>query len=208
MWLLIIMDLTHLTQSILNQIPAALMPTPQEGELIRQYKSFFNKHENELINGFYDLVFQDETTINKLNLSERKQREQTLRQWYQVTTNGCFDNDYWQWQAFIGIVHVKHDIPNPTLISMWGWIISFLQEKLFQELPNDEALKIMRILQKIQVVVTSLVVEGFTKTQRQAISNASGIKDSILKRFIYIEIDNLLLQGLETIQKKVIRKIA
>ena len=195
------MELTELSQKILKKLPAAIIPNAADSQLIKQHKAFFAKHENDLVSGFYDVVFGDSNVKNYLSADERQQREQTLRQWYQVTTLGNFDEQYWNWQAFVGVVHVKHGIPNSAMLGMWGWMLSFLQEKAFAELPMDEAMGIMSVMHKLQAVVSSLVVEGFILTEREAIKRASGLNEAILGRFIHIEIDRLLKQGRGALQQ-------
>ena len=130
-------------------------------------------------------------------------RENTWRQWYQVTTGGHFDAHYWAWQALIGIVHVKHNIPNPAMLGMWAWMINYIQTRLLEELPPAEALAVIQVFQKLQATVCSLIVESFIMTQQEAISRASGLNKAILGRFIHIEIDTLLSQGRAILQEKV-----
>lgn len=194
------MDLSTMTQVIMAKIPVAMTPTAADGALISQYKQFFKKHEDTIVRGFYDIVYSDPHTNANLDAAARPTRENTLRQWYQITTSGHFDQHYWTWQALIGIVHVKHDIPNPSMLGMWAWMMSFLQTRLLEELPADEALDISRVLQKLQATACSLIVESFILTQQEAITRASGLTPAILKRFIHIEIDNLLKQGRAVMQ--------
>ena len=194
------MELSELSASILEKMPATVIPTVDDGRLIQKHRAFFIKHEAALIQGFYDVVFADAKVSTYLSVEERRQREQTLRQWYQVTIGGHFDVAYWNWQTFVGVVHVKHGIPNSAMLGMWGWMLSFLQEKLFAELPIDDAVAVMAVLHKLQAVVASLVVEGFMLTEREAIKRASGLNNAILMRFIHIEIDRLLKQGRTALQ--------
>lgn len=77
-------------------------------------------------------------------------------------------------KRLLGVVHVKHGIPNSAMLGMWGWMLSFLQEHLFAELPSNEAVAVMKVFHKLQAVVASLVVEGFILTEREAIKRASG----------------------------------
>lgn len=194
------MNLDELTSHILEKIPQIMFPTLEDEQLIRSHRSFFEKHEAELIKGFYDTLYRESATRAKLKLEDRKQRENSLRQWYRVTIGGNFDRDYWNWQTFVGMVHVKHEIPNSAFLSMWGWMITFLSEHIFHELPSDEAQALLSVLQKLQVVVTSLIVESFIITEREAIKRSSGLKEALLARFVYLEIDQLLKQGVEIIQ--------
>lgn len=196
------MNLTQMTQTILQKIPQSMIPTPEEGVLIASYKSFFQQHENSLIAEFYNLLYTDPSTQSVIGEpSLRSQRENTLRQWYQVTVSGNFDLDYWAWQTLIGIVHVKHKIPNASVLSMWSWMINFLQTRLLTELPTEQALPVISVLQKLNATVSSLIVESFLITQQEAITRASGLNERILGRFINTEIDALLQQGREIHQR-------
>lgn len=202
------MDLTSMTSHILQQIPVTLIPTLSDGDQVRQYKHFFRKHEDSVIQGFYDLVYTDPATQQYLNPKDRPMRENTLRQWYQVTTSGYFDDHYWAWQALVGIVHVKHNIPNPAMLGMWSWMINFIQAQLLEELPVDQALPLIQVFQKLQATVCSLIVESYIMTQQEAINRASGLNQKILGRFVHIEIDRLLSQGRAILQAKVQQAMA
>lgn len=194
------MNLMQMTQTILQKIPRPMIPTLEDGDLIRGQSAFFQKHEAVLINEFYNLLYNDPSTQLTLgDPSLRKQRERTLHQWYQVTTSGSFDADYWAWQTLVGVVHVKHKITNASMLSMWSWMVSFLQTRLLHELPTEQALPLINILHKLHATVCSLIVESFLITQQEAITRASGLNERILSRFINIEIDLLLKQGRETL---------
>jgi hypothetical protein len=202
------MQLAELTNSILSKVPQSLIPNDQDAALIQANKAFFVKYENELVTGFYNAIFGDENLKTFVPNEQRKEREQTLHQWYRVTTSGRFDTAYWQWQAFIGVVHVKHKIPNAAMIGMWGWILNFVQEKAFTDLAMTDVQALMAVMHKLQVVVSSLVVESFIITEREAIKSASGLNNAILDRFIYIEIDRLLKEGREILQQSLIQQAA
>ncbi len=191
------MNLSNTTKEIFKSIPEAIIPNSQDEELIRQHKTLLASYENELVTGFYDTVYGDNNLKDHLTPAERKMREQTLRQWYQITIAGNFDQYYWNWQVFVGIVHVKHHIPNAAMLSMWGWMMSFFQRNLLNDLDTTEAIKVLGVLQKLQAVVTSLTVESFIMTRREAIYLASGLNDKILCRLIGVEINKLLQEGRE-----------
>ncbi|MCK5813263.1 MAG: Globin domain-containing protein [Cocleimonas sp.] len=189
------MNLSETTAEIFKSIPEAIVPNAQDAALIYKHKKLFISYENALITGFYDTVYGDDNLKDRLTPEQRKMREQTMRQWYQITTNGNFDQHYWNWQVFVGIVHVKHDIPNAAMLGMWGWMMSFFQRNLLKDLDIEEAIEILAILQKLQAVVSSLTVESFIMTRKEAIRLASGLNDNILGRLVGVEIDKLLTQG-------------
>lgn len=202
------MQLTELTRIILDKMPTALFPDEQDVRLIQHYRLLLANYEAPLVEGFYDTLFADANTRDYLSPEQRKQREQTLRHWYRVTIHGGFDVAYWQWQAFVGVVHVKHGISNAAMLGMWGWIINFLQERLLADLPLEEASALLHVLHKLQVVVSSLVVESYILTEREAIKAASGLNSKILGRFIHIEIDRLLQEGRLVLQQQSLQQAA
>ncbi len=191
------MNLSNTTREIFKSIPDAVIPNAQDIEIIRKHKALLASYETALVTGFYDTVYGDDNIKNHLTLAERKNREQTLQQWYQITIAGNFDQHYWNWQVLVGIVHVKHDIPNAAMLSMWGWMMSFFQKNLLQDLETSEAIKVLTVIQKIQAVVSSLTVESFIMTRKEAIRLASGLNDNILSRLVNVEINKLLTQGRE-----------
>ncbi len=191
------MNLSDTTKEIFKSIPEAIIPNSQDEKIIQQHKTLLASYENEIVTGFYDTVYGDENLKDHLTVAERKMREQTLRDWYQVTITGNFDEHYWNWQVFVGVVHVKHRIPNAVMLSMWGWMMSFFQRNLLNDLETEEAIKVLAVLQKLQAVVTSLSVESFMMTRRKAIYLASGLHEKILSRLVNVEINKLLQQGRE-----------
>ena len=189
------MNLSATTTEIFKSIPEAIVPNAQDAALIYKHNKLFVSYENALITGFYDTVYGDDNLKDHLTPEERKMREQTMRQWYQITTAGNFDQHYWDWQVFVGIVHVKHSIPNAAMLGMWGWMMSFFQRNLLNDLEIEEAIQVLAVLQKLQAVVSSLTVESFIMTRREAIRLASGLNENILCRLVSVEIDKLLTEG-------------
>lgn len=85
------MNLSATTTEIFKSIPEAIVPNAQDAALIYKHNKLFVSYENALITGFYDTVYGDDNLKDHLTPEERKMREQTMRQWYQVTTAGNFD---------------------------------------------------------------------------------------------------------------------
>lgn len=74
-------------------------------------------------------------------------------------------------------------------------MISFFQRNLLNDLEIEEAIQVLAVLQKLQAVVSSLTVESFIMTRREAIRLASGLNENILCRLVSVEIDKLLTEG-------------
>jgi len=191
------MNLSNITETVFQSIPHAIMPTEQDTKLLKKHKKLLLSYGSALAKGFYDVVYGDENLQKTLSPDARKQREQSLHEWYQISITCDFDQHYWNWQVFVGVVHVKHNVSNSSVLAMWAWIITTMQQNLLRDLETSEALKVLSVFQKLQAVVTSLVVEGYISTQKEGIHLASGLNNNILTRLIGVEIDQLIMQGRE-----------
>jgi len=172
-----------------------MRPSAAEGEKLRQYQAFFQQHESAIIKGFYDLIYAQADAHVHLSEMPREQREMILQEWYRITMQAQFDEAYWNWQALMGIIRVKHNVPNSAVLSMWSWIISYLQEHLLAELPQQEAQEVIHILHKLHATVCGLIIESFIFARQEAISRASGLNENILNRLVNTEIDALIQQS-------------
>ena len=85
-------------------------------------------------------------------------REQTLRAWFQRTIGGPFDDGYWEWQNFVGLVHVKRGANNAMLADMWGWPMNYLGKRAMQELESQEALRLIKAVHLYLALIKTLGV--------------------------------------------------
>ncbi|MCK5897009.1 MAG: Globin domain-containing protein [Cocleimonas sp.] len=189
------MNLSDTTTQIFKLIPEAILPNAKDEEVIMKHNALLISYENDLVTGFLDIAYNTSNLSDRLSSEDRKTREQTLRQWYRLTMAGSFDEHYWNWQVLAGIEHVQGDIPNAVMLTMRGWVMSFFQQKLLHDLEQEEAIKVLNVLQKVQSVGSSLTVASFVMTRKEALRLASGLNDAILSRLISIEINKLLKDG-------------
>jgi hypothetical protein len=185
------MNLSDITETVFQSIPHTIIPTEQDTKLLRKHKKLLLSYGNDLAKGLY----HDDNLQEKTSPEVRKQREQRLHKWYQISITCDFDQHYWNWQVFVGVEHVKHNVSNASVLTMWVWIMTSMQQNLLRDLETSEALKVLSVFQKLQAVVTSLVVEGNISTQKEGIYLASGLNNNILTRLVGIEINQLIMQG-------------
>ena len=185
------MNLSEITKTVFQSIPYAVIPTEQDTKLLRKHKKLLLSYGKDLVKGLY----KDDNVQETLSSEVRKQREQRLHEWYQISITCDFDQHYWNWQVFIGIEHVKYNVSNASVLTMWVWIMTSMQQNLLRDLETSEALKVLSVFQKLQAVVTSLVMEGNISTQKEGIYLASGLNNNILTRLVRIEINQLVMKG-------------
>ncbi|MGF1642547.1 MAG: protoglobin domain-containing protein [Thiotrichales bacterium] len=182
----------HLTAEILDQIPDSVRFNQEDAEVLIRNKAILLTWEDGLVQGFYDHLFQHPTTRLVFNDDERPQREQTLRDWYQRTLSGPFDLRYWQWQTYVGLVHIKRRVNNAMVAGMWGWIQTYLGKRALESFPADEALKLIKAVHALQAVVLALIAESYQRNMFTAVDKAAGLNEILLYRLVSLEIDDML----------------
>lgn len=183
---------TELTEQILDQIPISVRFSDEDAATLLAHKELLLTLEDELVKGFYDHLYAHETTRKVFTDDEREAREKNLRDWYQRTLSGPFDQNYWEWQTFVGLVHIKRNVNNAMVSGMWGWIQSFLGQKALEVLPADEALKVIKAVNGLQAAVMALISESYHRNMFAAVEKASGLNEALLYRLVGIEIDEML----------------
>lgn len=184
--------MNEITRQILDQIPSNVKFSDEDAEVLIRNKDKLLEWEGELIQGFYDSLFNHNTTRAVFTDDERPAREQTLRDWYRRTLNGPFDDSYWEWQTYVGLIHIKRKVNNAMVAGMWGWVATFLGTKALEAFPPDEALKLIKAIHALQANVTALIVEGYLKNMFVAIDKAAGLNEALLGRLVATEIDDML----------------
>ncbi|MCK5809756.1 MAG: Globin domain-containing protein, partial [Cocleimonas sp.] len=144
------MNLSDITETVFQSIPHTIIPTEQDTKLLRKHKKLLLSYGNDLAKG----VYHDDNLQETLSPEVRKQREQSLHEWYQISITCDFDQHYWNWQVFVGVEHVKHNVSNASVLTMWVWIMTSMQQNLLRDLETSEALKVLSVFQKLQAVVT------------------------------------------------------
>lgn len=187
--------LKEVTQQILDQLPAETKLTSEDIEVIKRNKDFLFSKTDMIVTDFYDTVFGNEKTKAIFHEGERPTREKSLKMWFVKTVEGNFDLEYWSWQAFVGILHVKRKVKNNMMIAMMGRITDILTTEAIQNLPTDEVLKLKSAWSKFSATVLALIGEAYHIFYMKAVSNVTGMKQVLLENTVKVEVDNLINQN-------------
>ncbi len=181
-----------MTNEIIEQIPECVRFNDEDAQALLRNKDVLLALEDGLVEGFYNAVYSYSVTRAVFTDDERAAREQTLREWYRRTLNGPFDDAYWKWQTFVGLVHIKRKVNNAMVSGMWGWILTYLSENALEHLDKTEAKAVIKALHGLQAAVMALISESYLRNMFIAVDKASGIKEALLMRLVNIEIDGML----------------
>ncbi len=182
----------NMTQNIFDQMPDSTRFNEQDAHVIHSYHDLLSTLEDDLVTGFYDLLYNTPATQKILAQDERSHREQTLRHWWQKTITSDFDASYWEWQTFVGLVHIKQKVSNPMMIAMWGWILATLRQSLKPQLPAEQLDNLMLAFEKLAFTIQALIVESFLQNYVKAIEKATGFNNALIDRMVSLQIDEMI----------------
>jgi hypothetical protein len=105
---------------------------PEDHQVLLKHKDRLLALTDELVKAFYDTLFATPNTRKVFHEGERPEREKTLRDWWKRTIEGSVDEDYWVWQAYVGLIHVKREVTNPMMVGQ-----AFLIENVVRRHVNE-----------------------------------------------------------------------
>lgn len=186
--------LKKVTEEILAQLPKETKMNSHDIDVIKKNKDFIIGKSDAIIKDFYDTLYSNATTAAVFYEGERPTREKSLKEWFIKTVTGDFSIDYWQWQAFVGILHVKRKVTNNMMIVMMGRVSDIISTEAIKELSPKDAIDLKNAWSKFSATVLSLIGESYHIFYMQAVSNTTGLSDALLKNTVKVEIDNLVDQ--------------
>lgn len=184
--------LQSVTLQILEQLPEETRLTNLDIKVIKDHKGFIFDKVDAVVKDFYDTVFANAATAAVFHEGERPAREQSMKEWIVKTVEGDFDIDYWKWQTFVGILHVKRKVKNNMMIAMMGRISDLISTAAIEELPPQDAIALKTAWSKLASTVLALIAESYHIFYKKAITDTSGLSDKLLENTVAIEIDNLI----------------
>jgi hypothetical protein len=190
-------NIQQITAKIMADMPSQTRFGTDDALCIAKHRDLLLQLEDTITQGFYDVLYSHPQTYEILKNDDRKNRENVLRTWWGKTLNGRFDDQYWEWQVIVGLVHIKHKVSNPMLISMWGWLLNTLNNELQAKLPDDEQSKVMHAFGRLAATIQALTAESVLVNNMKAITDATGFNTNLLNRLVVMQIDGMIKQSKE-----------
>lgn len=184
--------LEKVTQQILDELPKETKITSSDIEVIKKNKDFLFSKAEYIVKDFYDTLFGNAKTAAVFNEGERPIREKSLTDWLVKTVTGDFDLDYWQWQTYVGILHVKRKVTNNMMIVMMGRVSDIISTEAIKELDAQDAIDLKHAWSKFSGTVLALIGESYNYFYMQSVSNTTGLSTGLLENSVRVEIDNLV----------------
>jgi gamma-glutamyl:cysteine ligase YbdK (ATP-grasp superfamily) len=175
-----------------------------DSELLARFKDILLALKDEVVQGFYDVIVANPHLVSLIGGSAaRAEREKTLRHFWQRTFNGPHDEQFWAWQALVGVVHIKVGVKNPMMLGMWQWLVSALREQLSVERVGDaQTLRdLLRSVDRLALTAQALTAESYLMNYLETVVRLTGFKPALLQRMFDMEIDSVLTEARKQLGK-------
>jgi hypothetical protein len=187
--------LTKITKDILSQIPDNIKLTKYDLDILKASKDFVMERLDLITTNFYDTLYKFEKTKVVFHDGERPIREKSFKHWVDETLTRDLDEDYWKWQTFVGLIHIKRGIKNDIFITMLNYVTEMLTEEVIMNIPKEQAVQIIKAWLKLTATVSSLITEGYRLFYHKAVENVTGFSQTLLDNTVKVEIDNLVSEN-------------
>jgi len=97
---------------------------------------------------------------------------------------GPFDEEYWAWQAYVGLAHIRRGVTNAMMLGHVGLVSRFLAEKA--EALGDPRLK--EALMRLMTTVGALVAQGYNEVYLEAAREMTGQSRALLERSVEVAV--------------------
>lgn len=176
----------------LEQIPPSMRFGPQDAVVFERYREVMYPWRNEAAKAFYDTLFNFTTTAQVFRPGERSMREESLMVWWDRTIRGPFDQDYWDWMLKVSLVHLRRQVRNPMMQSMWHFLIGFVQAKALAELSPTQVTELMASWHRLGATCTALISEGYLESYLNALAVQTGLERNLMDKLAQQGILDLL----------------
>ena len=177
--------LKEIARQAMEEIALEARFRPEDHQVLLKHKDKLLALTDELVKAFYDALFATPSTRKVFHEGERPAREKTLVDWWQKTVEGPVDEEYWAWQAYVGLIHVKRVVTNPMMMGQ-----AFMIEDLVRTHLDDP--EVAGAIRRLMATVAAIIAYGYEKAQLLSIEETTGISQELIKTNVRVGVEKLL----------------
>jgi hypothetical protein len=179
---------------ILNNLIALTGFTDQDPQTLRAVADKTAVWQEEMTQVFYDTLYGYKATAAVFREGERPDRENTLRNWYQIVTEGNIDANFWRWQWFVGLIHIPRGITNPFMLGMMSRVQQLFRAKCLETFDAEQAETVFGAFKRITDIIAGLIAEGYFQSYVQAMERMSGQSRMLIDRMVNLEVEEMVAE--------------
>ena len=158
---------------------------PEDHQVLLKHKDKLLALTDDLVKTFYDSLFATPSTRKVFHEGERPEREKTLREWWRRTIEGPIDEDYWAWQAYVGLLHVKREVINPVMMAQ-----AFLVKNVVRRNVNEP--EVLEVMNRLLGTVAAIIAYGYEKVHLLSVEETTGIGEDLFRTNVRLGVEKLL----------------
>lgn len=177
--------LKEIARQAMEEIAQEARFRPEDHQVLLKHKDKLLAITDDLIKTFYDSLFATPSTRKVFHEGERPEREKTLRDWWKRTIEGPVDEDYWAWQAYVGLLHVKRAVTNPMMLAQ-----AFLIKNVVRRNVNEP--EVLEAMNRLLGTVAAIIAYSYEKVQLLSIEETTGIGQDLVRTNVRLGVEKLL----------------
>ncbi len=177
----------ELSKQVLAQLPPEDRLSEEDGRIIQANADRLISLSDDLVQVFYESLYGHPETRAIFREGERPMREETLRDWWERSVRGPFDEGYWAWQAYVGLLHVKRKVKNPMMLGHAALVTRVTSSRLTA--PEDQPLR--EAISRLMATVSGMIAYGYEKVYVEAIGEVTGQEGTLLDRTVEVAVQSI-----------------
>jgi len=180
-------------EQVLAQLIHLTGLTENDFVILKKSASKTQKWVDDFTLAFYDILFAYKPTAEVFRDGERPAREAGLKAWYLKVTSGDVTNkSFWDWQWYVGLIHIPRKVPNLFMLGMMSRIQQLFLHRCLQDCEKEEAEKVFMAFKHVTDVVAGLIAESYLHNYTEAMEHILGMKPELIARLMGLEINNMV----------------
>ena len=149
----------------------------------------------EIVKEFYDRLTACPEAAAVLYEGERPKLERTLARWYEQMLTGRKDEDYWKYQWYVALMHIKRKTRNLYMLGMMNHIQQIFVRKCYAEFEPAKAEELVEAFLRVSGIIASLIAECYDEvlesSTREGLAKV-GINPALLNRIKDLQIKKMI----------------
>jgi len=175
-------NLLAIVRQTLGEVPSGSLFRPEDEAAIHRFKDVALQAKDEIVKGFYDILFSHPGTSQAFREEERPVREKAMRDWLERTFSGPIDEEYWVLQAAIGVTYLSRRVTFAQGGAMVSWIGEQVARRALSSFPPEDVLAFNTAWNKLTVLIMGVSQAAAGFAMMQAIGQATGLEPALVQR--------------------------
>ncbi|MCB0209314.1 MAG: hypothetical protein KDJ52_08295 [Anaerolineae bacterium] len=139
---------------------------------------------DDIVAMFYDTLFDHPRTAAVFQEGERPAREKTLEDWYASLFAVDSVDQFLRNQARIALLHIRRHVHNEFMIGIANRLRILFEGKAVEAFGNEEGMAVAQAFSRVLDTVVGLTAEGYDVLSKIALSQATGVQETVIDKFI------------------------